>query len=69
MYYTSACDVRAWKVASEVMERLGKAGVDALRDSSVREALKRLVGTALDGLATRFAAPVKVRQSAMMRLP
>lgn len=48
-------------MASELLEKLGKAGVDPLRDSGVREAMKRLVGTALNGLASRFAAPVKVR--------
>lgn len=61
VYYMSICFVRAWKVASELLERLGKSGVDPLRDSCIREAFKRLVGSALSGLATRFAAPVKVR--------
>lgn len=52
---------RAWTVASELLGLLGKHGIDPLRARSVREAFKRVVKDALDGLAARFPTPIKVR--------
>lgn len=56
---------RAWKVASELLATLTKLGIDPLRATSVREALKRLVKDALDGLASRYPTSVKVSASSM----
>lgn len=47
-------------MASEVLAMLSKEGIDPLRNASVREALKRLVKHALEGLASRFPTPAKV---------
>lgn len=47
-------------MASEVLAVLSREGIDCLRNASVREALKRLVKHALDGLASRYPTPAKV---------
>lgn len=47
-------------MASKVLAMLNKEGIDPLRNRSVREALKRLVKNALEGLASRCPTPVKV---------
>lgn len=39
---------------------LAKQGVDPLRHSGVREALKRLVKDSIDGLTSRYFKPVVV---------
>lgn len=49
---------RAWTVASDLLGRLAKSGVDPLRNASVREALKRLVKDALEGLSSRYPKPI-----------
>ncbi|CAM9203719.1 unnamed protein product, partial [Laminaria digitata] len=51
-------DLRAWTVASDLLGRLAKSGVDPLRNASVREALKRLVKDALEGLSSRYPKPI-----------
>lgn len=47
-------------MASKLLVMLNKEGIDPLRNRSVREALKRLVKDALEGLASRCPTPVKV---------
>ncbi|CAM9136680.1 unnamed protein product, partial [Hapterophycus canaliculatus] len=53
-------DIRAWTLASDLLGRLAKQGIDPLRDYDVREALKRLVKDSLDGLASRYPKPITV---------
>lgn len=51
---------RAWTLSSELLSKLTKQGIDPLRDSGVREALKRLVKDSIEGLASRYPKPVAV---------
>ncbi|CAN0544387.1 unnamed protein product, partial [Ectocarpus sp. 12 AP-2014] len=51
-------DLRAWTLASGLLARLTKQGIDPLRDYGVREALKRLVKDSIDGLASRYPKPI-----------
>ena len=49
---------RAWTLASELLARLAKQGIDPLRDRGVREALKRLVkdSISIDGIGPKSVA-------------
>lgn len=51
---------RAWTLASGLLARLAKQGIDPLRDYGVREAFKRLVKDSIDGLARRYPKPITV---------
>lgn len=57
-YFSMFRSYRAWTVASDLLGRLAKSGIDPLRNASVREALKRLVKDALEGLSTRYPKPI-----------
>lgn len=60
--------LRAWTLASGLLARLAKEGIDPLRDSGVREALKRLILDCFEGLAKQLFKPVVVSTAAVVLL-
>jgi len=54
-------------LASGLLARLAKEGVDPLRDSGVREALKRLIYDCFEGLAKQLFKPVVVSTAFVAR--